>query len=65
MFFKKSIFLTIKDTTYPFCLEFTFNLNPESELATKHKSADTTITIRKTLDGNKLGLKAIINVPCL
>ena len=43
--------------------EFTFNLNPESELATKHKSADTTITIRKTLDGNKLGLKAIINVP--
>ena len=43
--------------------EFTFNLNPESELATKHKSADTTITIRKTLDGNKLGLKATINVP--
>ena len=31
--------------------EFTFNLNPESELATKHKTADTTITIRKTLDG--------------
>lgn len=43
--------------------EFTFNLNPESELATKHKTADTTITIRKTLDGNKLGLKATINVP--
>ena len=43
--------------------EFTFNLNPESELATKHRSADTTITIRKTLDGNKLWLKATINVP--
>ena len=43
--------------------EFTFALNPESELATKHKTADTTITIRKTLDGNKLGLKATINVP--
>ncbi|MBX2888162.1 MAG: SAM-dependent DNA methyltransferase [Ferruginibacter sp.] len=43
--------------------EFTFNLNPESELATKQKTADTSITIRKTLDGNKLGLKAIINVP--
>ncbi|MEA4903426.1 MAG: class I SAM-dependent DNA methyltransferase [Petrimonas sp.] len=43
--------------------EFTFNLNPESELATKHKTADTIITIRKTLDGNKLGLKATINVP--
>ncbi len=43
--------------------EFTFNLNPESEVATKHKTADTTITIRKTLDGNKLGLKATINVP--
>jgi len=43
--------------------EFTFNLNPESELATKHKTADTSITIRKALDGNKLGLKATINVP--
>lgn len=47
--------------------EFTFNLNPESELATKHKIpvaiGHTTITIRKTLDGNKLGLKATINVP--
>jgi len=43
--------------------EFTFNLNPESELATKHKTADTSITIRKALDGNKLGLKASINVP--
>jgi type I restriction enzyme M protein len=43
--------------------EFTFDLNPESELANKHKTADTKITIRKTLDGNKLGLKATINVP--
>lgn len=47
--------------------EFTFNLNPESELATKHKIpiaiGNTIITIRKTLDGNKLGLKATINVP--
>jgi type I restriction enzyme M protein len=43
--------------------EFTFTLNPESELALKHKTADTSITIRKTLDGNKLGLKASINVP--
>ena len=43
--------------------EFTFNLNPESELATKHKTADASITIRKALDGNKLGLKASINVP--
>lgn len=43
--------------------EFVFTLNTESELATKNKTADTTITIRKTLDGNKLGLKATINVP--
>lgn len=43
--------------------EFTFTLNPESELVLKHKTADTIITIRKTLDGNKLGLKATINVP--
>lgn len=43
--------------------EFTFNLNPESELATKNRTTDTKITIRKTLDGNKLGLKATINVP--
>ncbi len=43
--------------------EFTFTLNPESELALKQKTADNTITIRKTLDGNKLGLKATINVP--
>jgi type I restriction enzyme M protein len=43
--------------------EFTFNLNAESELATKNKTADTSITIRKTLDGNKLGLKATFNVP--
>ena len=43
--------------------EFTFNLNPESELVTKHKTADASITIRKALDGNKLGLKASINVP--
>ncbi|MEI6815527.1 MAG: class I SAM-dependent DNA methyltransferase [Bacteroidota bacterium] len=43
--------------------EFTFNLNKTSELATKNKAADTAITIRKTLDGNKLGLKATINVP--
>lgn len=43
--------------------EFTFDLNPKSELATKHKTPDLTITIRKTLDGNKLGLKATINVP--
>jgi type I restriction enzyme M protein len=43
--------------------EFTFRMNPESELALKQKTADNTITIRKTLDGNKLGLKATINVP--
>lgn len=43
--------------------EFTFILNAESELATKNKTADTIITIRKTLDGNKLGLKATINIP--
>lgn len=43
--------------------EFTFTLNPESELVTKHKTDDTTITIRKSLEGNKLGLKATINVP--
>ncbi len=47
--------------------EFTFNLNPESQLVAKHKIpiavGNTTITIRKTLDGNKLGLKATINVP--
>ncbi|MEI7526291.1 MAG: class I SAM-dependent DNA methyltransferase [Mariniphaga sp.] len=43
--------------------EYTFMLNPESELVTKHKTADTRITIRKIVDGNKLGLKAKINVP--
>lgn len=43
--------------------EFTFMLNAESELATKSKTIDTSITIRKTLNGNKLGLKATINVP--
>ena len=43
--------------------EFAFTLNTESELATKNKTVDTIITIRKTLDGNKLGLKATINVP--
>jgi len=42
---------------------FTFTINPASEFATKNKITDTTITIRKTLDGNKLGLKAIISVP--
>jgi type I restriction enzyme M protein len=43
--------------------EYTFMLNPECELVSKHKTADTSITIRKTLDGNKLGLKATINIP--
>ena len=43
--------------------EYTFKLNPDSEFVIKHKTADTTITIRKTLDGNKLGLKAMINIP--
>lgn len=43
--------------------EFIFRLNPESELVMKHKTEDTTITIRKTLDGSKFGLKAIITVP--
>ena len=43
--------------------EFIFNLNPKSDLATKYKTADATITIRKTLDGNKLALKATIHVP--
>jgi type I restriction enzyme M protein len=43
--------------------EFTFNLNPESEMAVKHKTADTTLTIQKILEGNKLSLKATIRVP--
>lgn len=43
--------------------EFTFRLNPESELVLKHKTEDTTITIRKTLEGSKLSLKATISVP--
>jgi len=43
--------------------EFTFDLNQESELVTKHKTTDSILTIRKTLDGNKLGLKATIHVP--
>lgn len=43
--------------------EFSFNLNPGSELAAKHKTADTTILIRKTYEGNKPGLKATIHVP--
>lgn len=43
--------------------DFNFNLNPESELATKNKTADQTITIHKTLEGNKIGYKATIKVP--
>lgn len=43
--------------------EFTFRLNPESELVLKHKTEDKSITIRKTLEGSKLGLKATITVP--
>jgi type I restriction enzyme M protein len=43
--------------------ELTFKLNPESELAIKSKTDDATITIRKTVEGGKLGLKATINVP--
>jgi type I restriction enzyme M protein len=38
-------------------------LNPESEMVTKNKTADTVITMRKTLEGNKIGFKATINVP--
>jgi hypothetical protein len=43
--------------------EFAFRLNPESELVVKHKTEDKSITIRKTLEGSKLGLKATITVP--
>lgn len=43
--------------------EYTFKLNPESELVTKHKTTNTTVTIRKTIEGSKLSLKTIINVP--
>ncbi|MCK9640892.1 MAG: type I restriction-modification system subunit M [Prolixibacteraceae bacterium] len=43
--------------------EFTFNLDPKSELVTKNNTADLTITIRKTLEGNKIGYKATIKVP--
>jgi len=43
--------------------EYTFELNPEGELATKNKIIDKTIVISKTLNGNKLKLKACINVP--
>lgn len=46
--------------------EYIFTLNPESELVVKYNIpiaiGNTTITIRKTLDGNKLGLKATINI---
>ena len=34
-----------------------------SDLATKNKTADQTITIHKTLEGNKIGYKATIKVP--
>ncbi len=43
--------------------EFTFRLNPDSELVIKHKTENKSITIRKTLEGSKLGLKATITVP--
>jgi len=43
--------------------EYTFVLNPKSELALKHKTADRTITIRKTVIGNKLSFKATITIP--
>ena len=43
--------------------EFTFILNPDSELATKNKTDDISIIIRKTLVGNKLSLSATMNVP--
>jgi type I restriction enzyme M protein len=43
--------------------KFTFKLNPESEFVIKHKTPDITITIQKTMFGDKIGLKSIINVP--
>jgi type I restriction enzyme M protein len=42
---------------------FTFDLNPESELVGKYKTADTRIKIRKVMNGNSVSLKATINVP--
>ena len=42
---------------------FDFELNPESELATKYKTEDKIITISKLINGNKLSLKAVISVP--
>jgi type I restriction enzyme M protein len=42
---------------------YTFKLNPESEFVAKHKPIDAAITIRKTLEGSKLNLKATISVP--
>lgn len=42
---------------------FTFKLNLNSELAERHKTHDTEITIRKGINGGSLSLKAVISVP--
>lgn len=43
--------------------EFIFDLNPKCELVEKLKTQDKKITIRKSLEGGKLSLKATVNVP--
>ena len=43
--------------------EFVFKLNPKSELVEKHNTPDKEITIRKTMNGNSLSLKATIKIP--
>lgn len=42
--------------------EFSFDLNTDSDLATKHGIADQKITIRKVTEGKRLSLKATIRV---
>ena len=36
---------------------------PTVQISAENKMADSSITIRKTLEGNKLGLKATVHVP--
>ncbi len=43
--------------------EFIFRLNPKSELVKKYNTPDVEIRVKKTLNGNKLSLKANISIP--
>ncbi len=45
--------------------KFTFKVKADSEFLEKHRCTDVQIEINKEIDGNKLSLTAIINVPVI